>query len=177
MRKQAPERPTHGATHGAIQGVYLAQLPVRVRRYAKMEAICNVLDELQQCNHCKMPLVDAGAGVLCLCCGRVVSSRELRDSTVDSLVDYTGMDAGMDKPSPFKPCPMPRGPPVTMCNSLGHTRFAGAQPNLNVLTPEERANVIKGMAPALPHPVSRVLTCSHAHMLTCSHARMCYALA
>ena len=65
---------SQGAQHKApIQGAYPAQsLPVLVHRYAKMEAICNLLDELQQCNHCKMPLVDAGAGVLCLCCGRVV---------------------------------------------------------------------------------------------------------
>lgn len=135
-----------------------------------MDEIFQILDDLQVCNHCKMPLIDTEMGDKCTCCGKLTSERELRDSTVHSLMDYAGMDPepeiypepgspdvvsdptsiAVTPPPPKRVCiskTCPRGAHVTVRNMWGHPRFAGAKPNLTALTPADKASVIKGTPP------------------------------
>lgn len=157
-------RPAMAPTH--CPGLCVPLLP----RESSMDEIFQLLDELKVCNHCKIPLIDTEMGDKCPCCGKLTSERELRDSTVHSLVDYAGMD-----PEPeisAEPCSpeevsdststtfttspskrvcnhdsCPRGVHITVRNTFGHPRFAGAEPNLNALTPADKASVIKGTPP------------------------------
>lgn len=134
-------------------------------RNASMDKLVKHIEQLEVCNQCLHPLVDLEMGDKCPCCGKLTSERELRASTVHSLMDYSGMDSDLDIAEPDSPdmsnstdrifsSPPPkrvckglntRGPHVTVRNLSGQSRFAGAQPNFNALTPEDKAAVIKGI--------------------------------
>lgn len=68
------------------------KLGVRLGRHASMDELCGMLDALKTCPFCKHVILEDVAGKPCACCGKMLIDRELRDSTIEQVIDYAGMD-------------------------------------------------------------------------------------